>query len=145
MQEIKQYKDLVYEIIGAAMEVHKVLGGGLLEAVYSEALHLELCDRGIDNATEQEVVCYYKQHKMQKTYRMDMVVGDICIELKSASELSSAHRSQLFNYLRLTKKPIGLLINFGLERLDGERYAYLDDYNKCFLLDRNMKLVGEEE
>ena len=137
----KDYKDKVYEIIGAAMEVHSVLNWGLLEAVYNEALHLELLDRGIDNEREQNLPCYYKNHLMEKRYQMDIVVGDIIIELKSVEELTSAHRAQLFNYLRLTQKPIGLLINFGQESLQGERYAYNRLTNECILLDRNMNPV----
>ena len=137
----KDYKDKVYEIIGAAMEVHSVLNWGLLEAVYNEALHLELLDRGIDNEREQNLSCYYKNHLMEKRYQMDIVVGDIIIELKSVEELTSAHRAQLFNYLRLTQKPIGLLINFGQESLQGERYAYNKLTNECILLDRNMNPV----
>ena len=61
---------------------------------------------------------------MEKFYKMDIVVGDVVVELKSVEELNSAHRAQLFNYLRLTKKPIGLLINFGQPSLQGERYGY---------------------
>ena len=137
----KDYKDKVYEIIGAAMEVHSVLNWGLLEAVYNEALHLELLDRGMDNESEQNLPCYYKNHLMDKRYQMDIVVGDIIIELKSVEELTSAHRAQLFNYLRLTQKPIGLLINFGQESLQGERYAYNKLTNECILLDRNMNPV----
>ncbi|MBQ6378624.1 MAG: GxxExxY protein [Prevotella sp.] len=137
----KDYKKLVYQIIGAAMEVHSELNWGLLEAVYNEALHLELMDRGIDNEREQNISCYYKHHLMEKHYQMDLVVGDIIIELKSVDELTSVHRAQLFNYLRLTKKPIGLLINFGQESLQGERYAYDELTNECILLDRNMDPV----
>ena len=137
----KDYKDKVYEIIGAAMEVHSVLNWGLLEAVYNEALHLELLDRGIDNEREQNLSCYYKNHLMEKRYQMDIVVGDIIIELKSVEELTSAHRAQLFNYLRLSQKSIGLLINFGQESLQGERYAYNKLTNECILLDRNMNPV----
>jgi GxxExxY protein len=72
---------------------------------------------------------------------MDLVVGDIIIELKSVAEINSSHRAQLFNYMRLTKKPIGLLINFGQECLQGERYAYFEDTNECVLLDKNMNPV----
>ena len=137
----KDYKDLVYNIIGAAMEVHSELNWGLLEAVYNEALHIELLDRGIENEREQYLPCFYKNHVMEKRYQMDIVVGDIIIELKSVDELTSVHRAQLFNYLRLTKKPIGLLINFGQESLQGERYAYDKLTNECILLDRNMNPV----
>ena len=101
--DFKKYKDTVYQIIGAAMEVHSELNWGLLEPVYNEALHLELLDRGIDNEREKQLPCYYKHHKLEKFYQMDIVVGDVVVELKSVDELNSAHRAQLFNDLRLTK------------------------------------------
>ena len=123
------------------MEVHSELNWGLLEAVYNETLHLELLDRGIENEREKSIKCHYKNHVMEKHFQMDLVVGDIIIELKSVDELNSAHRAQLFNYLRLTKKPISLLINFGQESLQGERYAYDELTNECILLDRNMNPV----
>ena len=140
--DFSQYEDIVYEVIGAAMEVHSALGSGLLEAVYAESLHLELLDNGIDNDIEVEVPCFYKHHKLEKSYRLDMKVGDICIELKSVNELLPAHRAQLFNYLRLTKMPVGLLINFGNAKLEGERYGYLDDLNECRLLDKTMHPIS---
>ena len=135
------YKDTVYQIIGAAMEVHNELNWGLLEPVYNEALHLELLDRGIQNESEQLLNCYYKHHEMEKFYKMGIVVGDIVVELKSVDELIGAHRAQLFNYLRLTKKPVGLLINFGASSLQGERYGYDEESNECILLDKNMRPV----
>lgn len=121
------------------MKVHSELGWGLLEPIYNEALSLELHERGIDNEPEKLLQCFYKQHLMKKFYKMDMVVGDVVIELKSAAELSPDHRAQLFNYLRLTKKPIGLLINFGEKSLHGERYAYFKETNQCILLNKDME------
>ena len=76
---------------------------------------------------------------------MDIVVDDIIVELKSVSELAPAHRAQLCNYLRLTRKPLGLLINFGEKNLIGERWAYDDDSNECFIVDRNMVPIDEYE
>ena len=143
---LKDYKEVVYDIIGAAMEVHSELNWGLLEAVYNEALHLELLDRGVKNESQVQLPCFYKGRKMEKYYQMDLVVGDeVIVELKSVSELTSAHRAQLFNYLRLTKKPIGLLLNFGQPSLQGERYAYNEDTNECVLLDRHMNPVSRDK
>lgn len=139
------YKSTVYKIIGAAMNVHRTLGWGLLEPIYNEALHMELLDNGIDNKPEMPLPCYYKNHLMKKSYKMDMVAGDIVIELKVAKDLISAHRAQLFNYLRLTKKPIGLLINFGQKSLQGERYAYIEATNECYLLDKNMNILHPKQ
>lgn len=143
--DYKQYKDKVYKIIGAAMSVHSELNWGLLEPIYQEALHLELEDRGIKNVREHEINCYYKHHLLEKKYKMDIVVDDIVVELKSVKELVPAHRAQLFNYMRLTKSPVGLLINFGCSSLQGERYAWVEETNECVLLDKNMELLYEDE
>lgn len=143
MLDLSNYTRKVYQIIGAAMEVHSELGWGLLEAVYQESLHLELLDRGIENQREKEIQVYYKNHLLDKRYKMDIVVDDIIIELKSATQLVPAHRAQLCNYLRLTRKPLGLLINFGEESLIGERWAYDKDTNECFIVNRNMEPLSE--
>jgi len=145
MLDLSKYSNTVYKIIGAAMTVHSELNWGLLEPVYQEALHLELLDRGIDNIREQEVPVYYKEHLLEKKYRMDIVVGDIIVELKSVTKLVPAHRAQLCNYLRLTRKPLGLLINFGEESLIGERWAYDADTNECFIVDRNMEPLSDAD
>lgn len=138
---IVRHKKIIYDIIGAAMEVHRELGGGLLEPIYNEALFLELRDRGVNCEREKQVQCFYKNHQLEKYYQMDLVVDDVIVELKSVSELIPAHRQQLFNYLRLTRMPMGLLINFGQSSLQGERYAYFKDDNECVLVDRDMNLV----
>ena len=142
MLSLSKYTDKVYTIIGAAMAVHSELNWGLLEAVYQEALHLELLDRGIDNQREKEVKVFYKHHLLEKRYKMDIVVGDIIVELKSVSKLTPAHRAQLCNYLRLARRPLGLLINFGEESLVGERWAYDADTNECFIVDRYMEPIS---
>ena len=143
MKSFRQYKDIVYPIIGSAMEVHSTLHWGLLEPVYNESLCFELADRGIDCVSEEPLPCFYKTHKLKKSYKMDVVVDDVVVELKSVSAILPGHRAQLFNYLRLTKHPIGLLINFGTKKLQGERYGYIEETNECVLLDRNMEIVNE--
>lgn len=145
MLDLSKYSNKVYQIIGAAMTVHSELNWGLLEPVYQEALHLELLDRGIENVREKEIEVFYKKHKLEKKYKMDIVVDDIIIELKSVTKLIPAHRAQLCNYLRLTRKPLGLLINCGEESLIGERWAYDADSNECFIVDRNMEPISEAD
>ena len=137
----KDYKQIVYDIIGSAMEVHRELRWGMLEPLYNEALYRELNSRGIPCMRELPVPCYYKGQKMDKYYQLDLVVGDVIVELKANKSIDSVHRSQLFNYMRLTKKPIGLLINFGQPSLQGERYAYFMETNECVLLDKEMNIV----
>ena len=143
--KFNDYEKSVYEIIGAAMAVQKELKWGLLEPVYKEALHLELWDRDIENEMEKGVPCYYKNRRLEKSYRVDLVVDDIIVELKSVKELLPAHRAQLFNYLRLTKMPVGVLINFGQPRLQGERYGFIESTNECVLLDRNMNILRQDD
>ena len=137
--DLNLYKDKVYAIIGAAMTVHNELGSGLLEPIYNEALCIELNDAGINAVKEQEIQCFYKGKPLQKRYRMDIVVDDVVVELKSTCEILPEHRFQLFNYLRLTKKTIGLLINFGEKKLHCERYVYDISTNECVLLNKNMQ------
>lgn len=132
-------------IIGAAMAVHSTLRWGLLEQVYQEALHIELLERGLDNQREKEIEIYYKTHLLDKKYKMDIVVGDVIVELKSVAKILPEHRSQLCNYLRLAKKPIGILVNFGNNDLIAERWIYDEDSNECWLADRRLKPIEEIE
>ncbi len=141
MPEIHQYQNIVYKIIGAAMTVHRELNFGLLEAIYQEALESELNTLGIQCKTECSVPVYYKGNLLKKHYEIDLLAGDIICELKSVSKIIPAHRAQLCNYLRLTHKPIGLLINFGTNKLECERWAYRLDTNDCFLVDINLNPV----
>lgn len=141
MTDPKLYQNIVYRIIGAAMTVQDELNWGLAEAFYTEALHIELQECGIDNRMEAQVPCFYKGRRLEKYYQPDIMATDVMIELKSVSELIPAHRAQLFNYMRLTRTPIGLLINFGQPLLQGERYWLNENTNECVLLDRNMNPV----
>ena len=143
--ELKKYKELVYQIIGSAMTVHAEMRWGLLEPVYQEALSWELSQRNISNIREQEIEIYYKNHKLDKKYKMDILIGDIVVEIKSVVKMLPAHRAQLCNYLRLSRKPIGILINFGEKDLIGERWAYDEETNECFLIDKNMNRVFNKD
>ncbi len=144
MLEFNQYKDLAYKIIGAAMTVHREMKHGLAEEIYNECLCLELGKMGIDNVSEQYLPVYYKGQLLKKFYKMDVVVGDIIVELKSVRDLSSVHRAQLFNYMRITQKPVGLLINFGQSSLQGERYGFVQETNECVVLNKSMDIVNED-
>jgi len=115
-------KDDTYEIIGAAMEVHKVLGAGFLEAVYQEAFEAELMNRNIAYSREQEIDIYYKDIKLKKKYFADFIIyNSIVVELKALNELNNDHKAQLINYLKATGYEIGLLINFGTRSLQYKR------------------------
>lgn len=122
-------KNLIYphesfQIIGAAFEVHRVLGSGFLESVYQEALALELLARNIPFEREKELIITYKDKILKKRFYADYVCYDnIIVELKAVSEILPEHRAQVLNYLKATQKPLGLLINFGESSLKFERYA----------------------
>jgi len=92
VQELNTY---LYPILGAIFEVHKTLGRGLEEAIYNEALCLELTKAGVENDPERNLPCYYKGHKLNKTYRMDIVCEeDVILELKSVDQIVAGHREQ---------------------------------------------------
>jgi GxxExxY protein len=116
----------VYEIIGAAIEVHKTLGHGFLEAIYQEALEYELSDRKIPFSSQIELKVKYKDRYLQKTYIADMIAYDkIIIELKALTNLSGKEEAQLINYLKATGFKVGLLINFGSpNKLEWKRFVH---------------------
>ena len=119
------HKTEVYNIIGAAMEVHKILGCGFLEAVYQEALELEFQYRKIPYEREVQLDIYYKEQLLKKHYQADFICyDDIIVELKALSALTSEHESQLLNYLKATGSKVGLLINFGNKSLEYKRMVY---------------------
>lgn len=108
------YKDEVYTIIGAAMEVYNTLGPGFAEPVYQEAFGIEMIERNIPVKFQQELVILYKSKPLQKTYLADYVAFEkIIIEIKALERLSTREEAQLLNYLKATNSPLGLLINFG--------------------------------
>ena len=118
-------KDEVYAIAGAAMEVYYTLGVGFLEPVYQEALALEFNGRGIPYVREERLKIFYKGIELKKIYRPDFVCYDqIIVELKSQFRLTSVEESQIINYLKITNKHVGLLMNFGARpKLEWSRYV----------------------
>ena len=118
-------KDKTFNIIGACYEVYNHLGSGFLEPVYQEALAFELYARNIPFEKEKLVQIHYKEHILEKHYSADFVCyQNIIVELKAVSELTSIHKAQLFNYLKATGYKLGLLINFGEEKVKFERIVY---------------------
>jgi GxxExxY protein len=117
------FKDEAYAIVGAAMEVYNQLGPGFLEAVYQEALEIELTERGIPFVAQKELRIIYKERPLKKTYVSDLVCYDhIIVELKALDRLTGKDIAQLLNYLKATGLRLGLLINFGnAEKLEWER------------------------
>jgi GxxExxY protein len=107
---------LTEQIIGAAIEVHRAFGPGLLESICEDCFCHELHLRGIDFERQVDFPVVYKSVQMQRRLRLDLVVADtVVVEVKSVEKLSPVHEAQLLTYLRISGKHVGLLINFGAE------------------------------
>jgi len=114
-----------YKIIGAAMEVHRILGCGFLEAVYQEALSIKFALQKMPFQKEVELPVHYKDKVLQVSYRADFVCfEEIIVELKALSQLSGQEEAQLINYLKATGQKRGLLLNFGEESLKYKRFVF---------------------
>jgi GxxExxY protein len=112
---VYQEQDLTKEIIGAAIEVHKELGPGLLESAYEVCLCYELKLRHIEVACQVPLPVRYKDVRLDCGYRIDACVSErIIIELKSVEEITELHKAQLLTYLRLSRKKVGLILNFNV-------------------------------
>jgi GxxExxY protein len=118
-----------YAVIGAAMEVHKQLGCGFLEAVYQEALEIELKLRGIPFQRQVKLPISYKGRVLESTYRVDLIgFEEIIIELKAQAQLTIVDEAQVINYLKATGFEIGLLLNFGSRSLQYRRLIRSAEY-----------------
>ncbi len=116
------YKQEAYEIIGAAMRVHSELGCGFLEAVYHEAMEIELKSSNIPFNSEIPLLIKYKDVILNKTYIADFICyNKIIIEIKALSQIDSNHEAQVLNYLKATGYKLGILINFGEKSLRYKR------------------------
>ena len=119
MSHTKSYlKDLIYEVNGAAIEVHKALGSGLLESVYHKCMAHELKLRNLNFISELPISLDYKGLKVETLLRCDFLVEDILVvELKSVKEVSPIHQTILLSYMKLLSNPIGLMINFNVSNI----------------------------
>jgi GxxExxY protein len=109
-------EELTYKIRGAIFTVYKELGPGLLENIYEAALVYELEKRGLKVEEQKQIQVYYDGKVLPVDYRIDLLVEDkVILELKSVSDLKDVHFKQLLTYLRITKKRVGLLVNFNTE------------------------------
>ena len=111
-----------YKVIGLCMEVHRILGGGLLEAVYKEALEIEFTNHSIPFKREKEFIIEYKGHTLKKRFYADFVVYDeIILEVKATKLLIDENIAQTLNYMNITKSGLGILANFSSKSLQHKR------------------------
>jgi len=122
MEERLLYSEETYQIIGAAIEVHQIIGCGFTEPLYQEAFEEELRIRNIPFQREQTYRFTYKGKCLNKEFRPDFVCfGKIIVELKAVSDLVDEHIAQVYNYLKATDMKLGMLINFGKKSLEYKR------------------------
>jgi len=122
----KEFSELSNRIIGCAIEVHRILGPGLLESTYQHCLAHELSRNGISFKIEQPLPVDYKDIRLDCGYRIDLLVEkEIIIELKSVEKLLPIHEAQLLTYLKLAKVKQGFLINFNVRRLKDGLKSYI--------------------
>lgn len=118
------YKDEVFNIIRCALNVSNNLGSGFLEAVYQEALEIELSDIKIPFESQKKILISYKNRILKKEYIADFLCfNKIIIEIKALKKITEIEEAQLLNYLKATGLPLGLIINFGNSKLEWKRYA----------------------
>ena len=128
----QKLNELTHRVIGLCMEVHREVGPGLLETAYEEALAYEFTQAGLSFERQRDTPLIYKGVKLNCGYRLDFFVEDqLIIELKAVTELLPIHHAQLLTYLKLERRPLGLLINFNVPVLkDGVRRVAAGDLFK---------------
>lgn len=126
----KYLDDLTYEVVGAAIEVHKTIGRGLLESVYHKCLEEELRHRKINFQTELKVPLIYKKKELNVDFRCDLYVENcIVVELKAIADLNPIYEAQLLTYMNLLHAPKGILINFNCYNIfkEGQK-TFVNEY-----------------
>jgi GxxExxY protein len=120
------FKNEVYAIIGAAMDVYNHLGPGFSEAIYQEAMEIETVLRQIPNNPQQDIFIDYKGTELKQFFKPDFICFEkIIVEIKAIDRLTSREEAQLLNYLKATGMPVGVLINFGADKnLEWKRMAF---------------------
>lgn len=125
----KDVTQLSYEIVGLAIRVHKELGPGLLESVYEKCLKYELEQNGYKVEKQVKVPVNYRGLKMDVDLRLDLLVNDtVVVEIKAHETILPVHKAQLLTYMKLMKKPQGLLINFFTDNISKSMEPFVNEY-----------------
>ena len=126
----KQIDKITYEVVGAAINVHKIMGIGLLESVYQQCMQEELRQRKINFLTEMKIPVMYNEKELNIDFRCDLFVENcLVIELKSVLEMNPIYEAQLLTYMKLLKAPKGILINFNCKNIFSEgQKTFVNEY-----------------
>jgi GxxExxY protein len=132
-----EFNPITHQILSAAIEVHRILGPGLLESAYTPCLLYELHARNLRYVTQRAITLVYKDIHLEHAYRVDLIVEDVVVvEVKAVAIMLPVHEAQTLTYMRLTNCPAGLVINFSMPRL-------MDGVSRLLLKDRFAKQPGE--
>jgi GxxExxY protein len=124
----KYINDLAYNVVGCAIEVHKIMGPGLLESIYQKCMLKELSLNGIEARQQFRIPLIYKGEDLDSELIIDILVKDsLVVELKSVEKTLPIHKAQLLTYLKLTERPKGLLINFNTENITASLVSMVTD------------------
>ncbi len=130
--ELMRQNNITEKIIGAAINVHRELGPGLLESAYQECIFYELLNSGLTVEKEKALPLVYKEVKLDCGYRIDLLVeNEIIVELKAVDQLNDLHLAQILTYLKLKNKKIGLLINFNVSQLKDGLKRVINKYHSA--------------
>ena len=125
----KEVNQIAYDIVACAIEVHKILGPGLLESVYETCMEYELKARGFQVQRQVWVPIEYKELKLDAELRFDLLVNEcVLVELKAVQEVHPVEVSKLLSYMKLLKKPKGLLINFFTDRIKNGVQPFVNEF-----------------
>ncbi len=125
----KEVTQMSYEIVGCAIRVHKELGPGLLESIYEKCLKYELELNGFEVIQQQKIPVKYRGKEMDVDLRLDLLINDtVIVELKAIENILPVHEAQLLTYMKLLKKPQGLLINFFTDKITKTMKPFVNEY-----------------
>ena len=140
MSGTEQLDRITDQIIGAAIEVHRALGPGLLESAYETCLAFELTDRGLSVEQQKSLPVIYREVKLDTGYRLDLLVEDsVIVEIKAVDQLAPIHSAQLLSYLKLSSRQVGLLINFNVKVLKQGIRRVVNNYPESLRSSRSLR------
>ena len=140
MSEKEKLDEITNQVIGAAIQVHRALGPGLLESAYEACLAFELIERGLKVEQQKPLPVVYREVKLDTGYRLDLLVdGVVIVEVKSVDRLAAIHQAQLLSYLKLSGCKVGLLINFNVKVLKEGIKRVVNNYPDSLRSSRSLR------
>lgn len=139
-KDAEKLNQMTEDIIGAAIEVHRTLGPGMLESAYEACVGFEIAQRGRKVTRQVPMPLIYKGVKLECGYRLDMLVDELVIvEIKTVEAITDVHKAQVLSYLKITGLPVGLLINFNVKLLKSGITRIVNDFPESQRTPRTLR------